>query len=302
MHRIKTHGITKRFGAVPAAVNISIKIDGGEIYGFLGLNGAGKTTLIRMLLGMIRPDSGETFLFGVRLTRRFDRWNDIGYLVETPQSYPNLTVRENLDLVCRLRGLSGRRFADEVIERFKLISYRDTKARVLSLGNRQRLGLAKALLHRPALLILDEPVNGLDPEGIVEVRELLQDLARNGTTVFLSSHILGEISRLAHRIGIINRGRIIKELNTGELSGRLLRKLIVRTADSAFALRILGKAGFAGTVNSAGEIEITQSDVVERPEQIASLLVGAGLSLRHLSVETEDLESFFMRTIRGEES
>ncbi|HEX5002621.1 MAG TPA: ATP-binding cassette domain-containing protein, partial [Bacteroidia bacterium] len=212
MEIITTTSLTKYFGTTAATDNISVHVNEGEIYGFLGLNGAGKTTLIRMLLGMIKPDSGSVRLFGKPVSRDFDIWNEVGYLVETPHGYPNLSVNENLQVYYQLRRLKKPAWVDEIICKLKLEKYRHKKEKFLSLGNKQRLGLAKALVHQPKLLILDEPINGLDPEGIVEVRSLLLELAAKGTTIFLSSHILGEISKLAHRIGIIHRGRLVKEL------------------------------------------------------------------------------------------
>ncbi len=218
MEIISTKSITKRFGTTAALDNISIHVNQGEIYGFLGLNGAGKTTLIRVLLGMIKPDKGYLALFGKTLAANFDQWNDIGYLVETPYSYPNLTVAENLKVYYHLRQLSKPKLIADSITKLKLTQYAHTKAKHLSLGNQQRLGLAKALMHEPKLLILDEPINGLDPEGIVEVRNLLKELAHKGTTILLSSHILSEISKIANRIAIIHNGRLIQELTTKELT------------------------------------------------------------------------------------
>ena len=170
MEIISTNKITKYFGTGVACDNISIHVKEGEIYGFLGLNGAGKTTLIRMLLGMIKPDDGNVTLFGKPLTSQFDQWNDIGYLVETPYSYPNLSVMENLKVFYKLRQLTNPGYIRRIIETFKLTACKDKKAKALSLGNQQRLGLAKALMHQPKLLILDEPINGLDPEGIAEIK------------------------------------------------------------------------------------------------------------------------------------
>ncbi|MFD1903314.1 ABC transporter ATP-binding protein [Paenibacillus rhizoplanae] len=156
-----------------------------------GLNGAGKTTTIRMLLGMIRPDSGSAYLFGRRVDAGSHKlWAEVGYMVETPYSYPELTVRENLEIIRRLRSFPDRSAIDSIIDRLQLTAYRDRKAGTLSLGNGQRLGLAKAMLHHPQVLILDEPTNGLDPAGIVEVRELLRELAADqGVTIFLSPAI-----------------------------------------------------------------------------------------------------------------
>ena len=204
--------ISKRFGEVLAVDEVSVRVERGEIYALLGLNGAGKTTLIRMLLGMVRPTGGAVALFGEPVSAGAHAvWARVGYLVETPAAYPELTVRENLDLVRRWRRLADLSAVDDALERLALVPYAQRRARTLSLGNAQRLGLAKALLHRPELLILDEPANGLDPAGVVEVRDLLHELARRGTTVFLSSHVLAEVARLATRIGIIHDGRLVQD-------------------------------------------------------------------------------------------
>jgi ABC-2 type transport system ATP-binding protein len=297
MQTINTSSLTKRFGATTATDNISIRVDEGEIYGFLGLNGAGKTTLIRMLLGMIKPDSGDVMLFGKKLTSRFDQWNDIGYLVETPYSYPNLSVKENLKIYFKLRQLNYSLLIDRVIGNLKLSHYRNIKAKFLSTGNQQRLGLAKALMHQPRLLILDEPINGLDPEGIVEVRNLLKELSRNGSTIFLSSHILGEVDKLAHRIGIVHEGKLIIELTTPELNNQLIRKLLVQTSDNAKAIQYLSRFNYKAILTENGEIEISDADAIKHSENISKFLVEQGLPPKQLHLSTEDLETYFLRTI-----
>jgi len=200
---------------------LDLDVRRGEIYGFLGRNGAGKTTTIRMLLGLIRPTGGQVEVLGRRVqpgtTISFAR---VGYLVETATAYPNLTVRENLDIQRRLTR-APRAAVAEVIELMRLDGLADRRARVLSLGNKQRLSLARALLHRPELLILDEPANALDPAGIVEVRELLRSRAsEQGVTVFVSSHILTEIAHLVDRIGIMHEGRLLEELDRDQLRAK----------------------------------------------------------------------------------
>ena len=187
---ITVRGVSKRYGQVMAVDNVTLDVQPGEVYALLGLNGAGKTTLIRMLLGMVRPTSGSVEITKRRVTDRAV-WSQVGYLVESPSVYPELSVRENLEVVRRLRKVSDRNAVDDVIDLFGLRPYADRRARALSLGNEQRLGLAKAFLHRPSLLLLDEPVNALDPAGVVEVRTMLVNLAlEQGATVFLSSHPL----------------------------------------------------------------------------------------------------------------
>jgi ABC-2 type transport system ATP-binding protein len=218
--------------------------------------------------------------------------------VETPSAYPELTVRENLDVARRLRKLADRRAVDEVIERLRLGPYADRRARTLSLGNAQRLGLAKALIHRPELLILDEPANGLDPAGVVEIRQLLRDLVDvGGATVFLSSHILAEVARLATRIGIIHEGRLVRKIDAEELAQRVRLRLTVSARDPAAALLALEAAGFAAEPAGDRTFVVRDERAVERPDDVATVLVGAGCPPTHLVVDREDLETYFLRLV-----
>jgi ABC-2 type transport system ATP-binding protein len=296
---IETHHLTKRYGDVTAVNNLSLRVEQGEIYAFLGLNGAGKTTTIRTLLGMVRPTAGEARVLGTKIDRGGKKpWHAVGYLAETPHAYPELSVHENLDAMRRLRPGVERKAVDHVIEQLALIPYADRRAGTLSLGNAQRLGLAKALLHNPQLLILDEPANGLDPAGIVEIRNLLVNLAHEqGVTVFMSSHILGEVSRLAQRIGIIHQGRLLQELDSTQLQRNRRRRLLVRARDIEAARAVLGNAGFAMESTSNGVIELKDSRAVERPDDIATQLVKAGHPPTMLDVEQEDLEQYFLRLV-----
>ncbi|HEX9056745.1 MAG TPA: ABC transporter ATP-binding protein [Ktedonobacterales bacterium] len=308
---IRADGLTKRYGANSAVDQVSLRVGRGEIYAFLGLNGAGKTTTIRMLLSMIRPSAGVAFLLGqpVHADARA-LWAQVGYLVETPHVYPELTVRENLEIFRRLRGLRDVHVVDRIIKRLTLTPYADRRAGTLSLGTAQRLGLAKALLHDPALLLLDEPANGLDPAGVVEVRELLRDLAHErGVTVFLSSHLLGEVARIATRFGVIHRGRLLEELSAAEMERQRVRWLLVDARDRAGARATLTAAGFvvescAGTGSSgkessgmAGALCLSDARAIEHPEEVARRLVEQGVDLTRLSIEEEDLESQFLRLV-----
>ncbi len=217
---VTTRGLTKTFGKVTAVDHLDLEVRQGEIYAFLGRNGAGKTTTIRMLLGLVRPLAGEVRVFGRPVNSADPEWlRRVGCLVETATAYPNLTVRENLDLQQRLTGAPAGAVA-AVIEQLGLGAVAHRLAGQLSLGNKQRLSLARALVHTPELLVLDEPANALDPAGIVEIRELLRSLADDhGTTVFVSSHILVEVAHLADRIGIVHDGRLVEELDRAALIG-----------------------------------------------------------------------------------
>jgi len=302
MKTIEAYNLTKKFKDLIAVNNISLEVESGEIYGFVGLNGAGKTTTIRMLLGMIRPktNQGAVKLFGKDIRKNFTLWNDVGYMVESTNSYPNLSVKENLEVFFNLRKLIDNNLIDHVIDRLKLKDYQNAKAKHLSLGNLQRLGLAKVLMHRPKLLLLDEPMNGLDPAGIIEIREMLKELSRNGTTIFISSHILGELSKLVTKIGIIHKGKLIKELKSEKLKDQVIKKLIIETGNNSKALEFLKSKNISSNTNQKNMIEIYDPSVINKPETICEWLVAAGLTPRTLSVFEEDLESFFIRTINTE--
>jgi ABC-2 type transport system ATP-binding protein len=297
---IETNQLTKRFGDVTAVNTVDLRVGFGEIYGFLGLNGAGKTTTIRALLGMIRPSEGNVKVLGQALGQGGrGPWAQVGHLVESPSAYPELSVRENLDIARRLHGIQKQKIVDDVIERLTLASYADRKAGTLSSGNFQRLGLARALLHGPELLILDEPANGLDPAGVVEIRELLKSLAQeNGVTVFMSSHILTEVDRLATRIGIIHQGQLIEELDTDKLEKLRSKHLEVQARNLESAFSSLQSAGYQPAIK-AETILIENPQAIEHPDDIAQILVNAGTPPTRLAVEQQDLEEHFMQLTGG---
>jgi ABC-2 type transport system ATP-binding protein len=297
---IFTENLSKHYGKLKAVDRVSIRVKQGEIYGFLGLNGAGKTTTIRMLLGLIGPTSGAAYLNGIKVNPgNAKMWKDVGYLVEVPYSYPDLTVWENLEIIRHLRLIRDKESTERIIEKLKLGHYRDMLSKNLSLGNAQRLGLAKALIHEPDILLLDEPANGLDPEGIVEIREMLADLAQNsGITVFISSHILGEISKLATRIGIIHEGKLIHESSVREMEALRKHCLQVSANYLAGAGEILEKHGYVFAESEEGILEVSGMEAISNPDKVATLLVNSGFPPTLLNVEEEDLESFFLRIIR----
>ena len=293
---IETDGLSKSFGPVRAVDSVSLRVGPGEIYGFLGLNGAGKTTTIRALLGMIRPSAGVVRVLDQAVgPNGRGPWRRVGHMVEMPAAYPELTVRENLEIARRLQGLADRGATSRAIARLGLTAYAERRAGVLSTGNLHRLGLARALLHEPELLILDEPANGLDPAGVVEIREFLAHLAHEqGVTVFMSSHILTEVDRLATRIGIIHKGRLLEELEAAQMEELRARRLEVRARDLAAARDALARAGFAV---KAGEnaLVLTEARAIDAPDEVATILVSAGTPPTRLAVVQENLEDYFLR-------
>jgi ABC-2 type transport system ATP-binding protein len=293
---IETTGLTKVFGHVLAVDSVDLRVGQGEIYGFLGLNGAGKTTTIRALLGMIRPSRGAVKVLGQPVgPNGRGAWRRVGHLVEMPAAYPELTTRENLEIARRLQGVADPGATSRVIERLGLAPCADRKAGSLSTGNLRRLGLARALLHEPELLILDEPANGLDPAGVVEIRRLLEGLAREkGVTVFMSSHVLTEVDRLATRIGIIHRGRLIEEMAAEKMETLRSSRLEIQARDLKAAERALAQAGFAVTVGE-GALILTEARALDAPDEVAAILVHAGAPPVRLASVQETLEDHFLR-------
>jgi ABC-2 type transport system ATP-binding protein len=303
---VSTSALTKQYrGGVLAVDGVDLRVARGEIYAFLGLNGAGKSTTIRMLLGMIRPTAGYVELFGERVHGgATGLWRRVGYLVESATAYPELTVRENLEIARRLADLPAAHGVDRVIDRLALQAYADRRAGTLSLGNLQRLALARALLAEPELLILDEPANGLDPAGVIEIRELLRSLASDeGVTVFMSSHILGEVDLLATRVGIVHRGRLLEELDHEALEDHRDRRLEIEGRDLERARSALRAAGFAPRWRADGDgpfvLELREPRAIEAPDDIAILLVNAGTPPTRLAVARESLEDHFIRLTAG---
>ena len=301
---IKTVNLYKKYGTINVVDNLNLSIKYGEIVGFLGLNGAGKTTTMRMMLGLIKPTSGECYIQGEKLDlHNLEVWNKIGYIIETPYSYSDLTVRENLEIVSTLRGVTNKNNIDWVIEKLKLNQYEHKQVKHLSLGNTTRLGIAKAVIHKPKILILDEPTNGLDPLGVIEVRELLKELTNDlGITILISSHKLEEISKIATRIVIIHEGKLIKEVESKELDKYLEKKLLVSGSNNRAMKEILSNNGYQVNFKLDLEknipfLELIDKKSVESPEEIATLLVNKGYPPKFLGVEKEDLEDYFFRIL-----
>lgn len=284
---IRTHGLTKRFGPVTAVDDVDLDVREGDVYGFLGANGSGKTTTVRMLLGLVLATSGTIEVLGASMpSAGRDVLPQVGALVEGPAAYPHLSGRANLALF-DASGPGGerrsrtRRIA-EALDRVGLASVDDRAVRAYSLGMRQRLGLAAALLRRPRLLILDEPTNGLDPQGINEIRMLLLELNREGTTVFLSSHLLGEIEQMCTRVGVLDGGRLVVQDELVALRGPTGRTE-VHTPDVARARQLLD-----GTVeeHGNGRLLVRAPD----PAELNARLVSEGVRVTLLAPEHRSLE------------
>lgn len=306
---VATSGLSKRYaGGVLAVDGLELRVAQGEVYAFLGLNGAGKSTTIRMLLGMISPTAGHAELLGTRVRPgATDLWRRVGSLVETATAYPDLSVDENLELARRLNGVRDGGAVGRAVEQLGLGSYRRRRAGSLSLGNLQRLALARALLHEPELLILDEPANALDPAGVIEVRELLRGLAAGrGVTVFMSSHILAEVDQLATRVGIVHRGRLVEELDSAALQRHRDPRLVVGARDIDAAAAALESAGYAPARQAQDDgavvIELREPRATHAPDEVARVLVNAGTPPTQLAVAHETLEQHFIRvtTAAGE--
>jgi ABC-type multidrug transport system ATPase subunit len=283
---ITTRGLTKRFGRVLAVDSVDLDVHEGDRYGFLGPNGSGKTTTVRMLLGLVYPTGGEIEVLGKRVPKHVgDALPELGALVEGPAAYPHLSGRRNLSLFdAAARGARRTRRAriEEALERVGLAKVDQRPTRAYSLGMRQRLGLAAALLNRPRLLVLDEPTNGLDPQGIKEIRELLVELNREGTTVFLSSHLLVEVEQLCTRVGIVDRGKLVLQDDLGALRAATGRVLL-DTPDPCSAVALLD-----GRVEQrdGDRLVIRHDDVMALNEQ----LVAARVRVRELAAQRRTLE------------
>jgi ABC-2 type transport system ATP-binding protein len=281
-----------RGGRTLAVDGLDLSVPEGGVFGFLGPNGAGKTTTIRCLLGLVRPTGGRARLLGADSNRDLSSViGRVGSIVEAPALYPRFTGRRNLELLALIDAIPRSKIG-EVLEQVGLTARADHLVKTYSLGMKQRLGIATALLKDPEVLILDEPANGLDPAGIVEVRGLLRELGRQGRTVFVSSHILSEVQQVADRVAIIAHGRLVASGPTGEvLSAGRATRLIVRLDDIHAGLEALTAAGFA---TSAVDGALRVDAPPDRGAEVTRALADRGLYLSELTPERIDLETVFL--------
>jgi lantibiotic transport system ATP-binding protein len=291
---IQTTGLTRRFGKEVAVDALDLHVPAGSVYGFLGPNGAGKTTTIRMLLGLIKPSAGEVRLFGRRLgDDRIDLLQRVGALVEAPSLYPHLSGRENLEVTRRLRGLDPAA-VERALALTGLSGAANKLVRAYSMGMRQRLALALALMPDPILLVLDEPTNGLDPAGIHEIRQLIISLPKeHGITVFLSSHLLGEVEQVASHLGILQRGKLLFQGELPLLQARRRSHLVVGSPRLGEVRQLLEAGGWQVLPSANGILRVAASSGAEAA-RANQLLVNAGLPVEHLSLEQPSLEEIFL--------
>jgi ABC-2 type transport system ATP-binding protein len=297
---ILTEGLTKRFGERTAVEDLNLQVRPGEIFGFLGPNGAGKTTTIGMLLGLVRPTAGRAVVLGYDVQRQAaEALRGVGAMVEAPAFYPYLSGRDNLRVLAHAGGLADVR-VDAALDLVELSDRSRDKFKGYSQGMRQRLGIAAALLHQPQLIILDEPTNGLDPAGQLEIRELIRMLAHSGRTVFLSSHLLHEVEQICGRVAILKAGKVITEGAVAELLRRG-RGVLVRVAgDTLAAARLLRATPWISGVEPRDDALLVDAPT-ERAAEINALLGANAIPVAEIRAYEERLEDFFLEVTRTED-
>ena len=295
-----TEGLTKIDGSKAAAEDINIHIREGEVYGLIGRNGAGKTTIMRMLSGLSNPTSGSFTMFGKSGAEAKKLMHQVGVLIEHPGLYPNLSARENLKIKSIALGVKNKeKTIDEIIELVGLENTGKKPCGSFSLGMRQRLGIALAIIGDPKLIILDEPINGLDPQGIVEVRKMLEKLRdEKKITIMISSHILEELGKLADSYGIIHEGHLLDEFTTEEFTKRTGKFVTVKTSSNEKAVEALKKEGF-NDISIDNDHNIRISGALDKTEKIAKTVVGAGIGLRELIITNTSLEDYYLSVTGG---
>lgn len=298
---LKTYNITKKYGEQLAVDNVNMTIKKGDIYGFIGQNGAGKTTLIRLITGLIHKSGGEIELLGANEENELNKARTmVGSLIETPSFYTNMTARENLEVSRLVRNIPGKKCIDEVLELVGLKDVEKKKVKNFSLGMRQRLGIANALMGNPKLLILDEPINGLDPMGIVEIRELLKKINKEkDMTILISSHILSELSELATTYGIISNGKLIEEITAKQLYEKCRQYIDLRVDDTARAVILLERELGISDYEVLEGSNIKVFSNLDNVGEINSLLSRSGIIVESISVKGENLEEYFMNKVGG---
>lgn len=296
---LSTHGLTKAYGKQKAVDHVDIGIKKGAIYGFIGRNGAGKTTFLKMISGLSRPTEGEIEMFGYRGRDLRQIRTRVGCLIEAPGLYGSMSAYENLYLKCMLFGIRKKNYIEEILKTVGLEDTGKKKTKNFSLGMKQRLGIGLALVGEPDLLVLDEPINGLDPQGIAEIRDTILKLnEERNMTILISSHILEELSKIATDYGIIHQGSLLQELTREELMKRCSERIEVALEHPKQALPVLDKMGFTNYQVVDGE----HIHIFERLNESGALnmeLAKAGVMVKGISITNEELETYFLNLTGG---
>lgn len=295
---LQTHDLSKVYGGKYAVNKVSMHVKKGDIYGFIGKNGAGKTTLMRLIIGLAKENEGSLSLFGsdnLALGRK-----RIGSIIETPSLYPNMTAKQNLEYYRILFGITDKESIIKVLSYVGLENVGKKKTKQFSLGMKQRLAIAIALLGNPDFLILDEPINGLDPMGIKDVRDLLLKLnEEKQITILISSHILGELAKIATCYGIINKGTLVDEFSKEELEKRCGRCLKILVDDTKKATYLIEEELKTSQYDLLEDGTIRLFDYLDSPDKVSKLLVNQGVSIFNIHVAGQDLEGYFVERMGG---
>ena len=297
---LETRDLTKMYGQTAAIRDVNLHLREGQIYGLIGRNGAGKTTIMRIISGLSRPTSGSYSLFGKTGLAMQKRLKDVGVLIEHPGLYPRLSAYENLKIKCIGMGIKPKGYVEELLRTVGLETTDRKGAGSFSLGMRQRLGIALALVGDPRMIILDEPINGLDPQGIVEVRETLSRLrTERGISIMISSHILDELAKVADSYGVIHEGTLLDEFSAEQLHERCGQSLVIRTDDYAGTLQLLENMNLRGAVREPdGSLRLTTG--MEQAREISKAIVRAGIGLEEIYLRTMTLEEYYLGMTGGE--
>jgi ABC-2 type transport system ATP-binding protein len=298
---LRTKDVSKKYGDVYAIENITVEIKQGQIYGLIGLNGAGKSTFMRAVTGLAALTSGEIELFGQSGVGALRRGRErIGQSIETPAVYLNMTAGQNLEIQCILGKIPAKKAVKETLELTGLADTGKKQVKNFSLGMRQRLALAIALITKPEFLILDEPVNGLDPAGIIEIRELIRRLAtEEGLTFLVSSHLLDELAQVATHYGIIGKGRLVKQISQEELTYESRQYIKITASDTRKAAALITKRFGETEIKEAAKNELWIYGHTEEAGEINTLLVTGGITVENIGVNQQRLENYFLDLTGG---
>lgn len=296
---LRTYGLTKQFGKHRAVDHVDLHVNRGAIYGFIGRNGAGKTTFLRMVCGLAAPTEGEIEIFGARGRELQEIRSRIGCLIEGPGLYGNMTAKENMEIKCRFCGIKRPGYIEELLDMVGLSDVGKKKTKKFSLGMKQRLGIAMALIGEPDLLVLDEPINGLDPQGIAEVRDIILRLNRErNMTILISSHILEELSKISTDYGIIHHGCLLQELTREELMEKCSDRIEITLNQAKAAVPVLDRLGIKNyRVVDRDHIHIFER--LDESGQINMELAKAGITVTEIAKTSEELESYFLNLTGG---